>query len=164
MQSRLIFGLDILPGSSPRQSKRGGRFALAILREQNRSPNNKTDDHEINKNGEINAQISDSDYVDVQKESFEVINDINILDLITLTRRHKPAILAVDNLMEIASNEGGISQFARKIPEQTQIVQVTGDPKKRLESLKSLSERHGLRRPGQGHPSPSETASLLAML
>ncbi|MEF8975843.1 MAG: DUF460 domain-containing protein [Halapricum sp.] len=54
----------------------------------------------------------------------------------------EPAIVATDNMYELASDKDALVQFLRKLPSETKLVQVTGD--ERPEPLSRVAKRHGV--------------------
>ncbi|MFP4591285.1 MAG: DUF460 domain-containing protein [Halobacteriales archaeon] len=57
-----------------------------------------------------------------------------------LIERHEPAIVAVDNIYELASDKDALIQLLRDLPDGTRLVQVTGD--ERPEPLSRVAHRH----------------------
>ncbi|MXR22095.1 DUF460 domain-containing protein [Halobacterium bonnevillei] len=53
-----------------------------------------------------------------------------------------PAILATDNMYELAADKDQLVHFLRGLPEETKLVQVTGD--ERPEPLSRVAKRHGV--------------------
>ncbi|GAA0278664.1 DUF460 domain-containing protein [Halobacterium noricense] len=54
----------------------------------------------------------------------------------------EPAILATDNMYELAADKDQLVHFLRGLPEETKLVQVTGD--ERPEPLSRVAKRHGV--------------------
>ncbi|MCU4719400.1 DUF460 domain-containing protein [Halapricum hydrolyticum] len=54
----------------------------------------------------------------------------------------EPAIVATDNMYELASDKDALVQFLRQLPSETKLVQVTGD--ERPEPLSRVAKRHGV--------------------
>lgn len=75
----------------------------------------------------FNGEIIERDTVSARK-LFRLIDD------------HRPAILAVDNIYELASDRDDLIAFLRQLPDETRFVQVTGD--QRPEPLSRVAHRH----------------------
>ncbi|MFW9830314.1 MAG: DUF460 domain-containing protein [Candidatus Thorarchaeota archaeon] len=98
----------------------------------------------------------------MQGEVLETHSSMVRNELLKTIRNVKPDILATDNLLELAPHEKGVIDFLSKIPSKTRIIQVTGSPLHGMTSLPKLARRHGLT--VNKHPSPTETAKLVARL
>jgi predicted RNase H-like nuclease (RuvC/YqgF family) len=59
-----------------------------------------------------------------------------------LIEREKPAILATDNIYELAADKDSLVHFLRELPSETKLVQVTGA--ERPEPLSRVASRHGV--------------------
>lgn len=57
-----------------------------------------------------------------------------------LIAEHRPSIVAVDNVYELATDRDDLVRFLRELPEETALVQVTGD--QRPEPLSRVARRH----------------------
>lgn len=62
--------------------------------------------------------------------------------LLRLVERERPAIVATDNMYELAADKNALVGFLRNLPDGTRLVQVTGA--ERPESLSRVSSRHGV--------------------
>ena len=62
--------------------------------------------------------------------------------LLRLVDDEEPAILATDNMYELAADKDQLVHFLRGLPEETKLVQVTGD--ERPEPLSRVAKRHGV--------------------
>ena len=62
--------------------------------------------------------------------------------LLRLLDREEPAMLATDNMYELAADKDALVRFLRALPESTTLVQVTGA--ERPESLSRVASRHGV--------------------
>jgi predicted RNase H-like nuclease (RuvC/YqgF family) len=83
-------------------------------------------------------------------------------ELLKAIRKLEPDIVATDNLLELAPTEKGIIEFLSKISSKVRVIQVTGSPIHGMTSLKKLARKHGIEI--IKHPSPIETATVLAKL
>lgn len=95
-------------------------------------------------------------------EVLETQSSIRRNELLKTIRKLQPDIIATDNLLELASTEKGVIEFLSKISSKIRVIQVTGSPIHGMTSLKKLATRHGIEI--IKHPSPSETATVLARL
>jgi len=59
-----------------------------------------------------------------------------------LVEREEPAILATDNMYELAADKDDLVRFLQSLPDRTKLVQVTGA--ERPESLSRVASRHGV--------------------
>jgi hypothetical protein len=59
-----------------------------------------------------------------------------------LVEREEPAIVATDNMYELAEDKGALVHFLRQLPGETKLVQVTGA--ERPEPLSRVASRHGV--------------------
>ncbi|MFW6017910.1 MAG: DUF460 domain-containing protein [Halapricum sp.] len=59
-----------------------------------------------------------------------------------LIESEEPAIVATDNMYELASDKDALVGFLRELPSETKLVQVTGD--ERPEPLSRVAKRHGV--------------------
>lgn len=98
----------------------------------------------------------------VHGEHIETFTSVSRGELLKTIRRHKPNILATDNLLELAPKEKGVIEFLSKIPSKTRVIQVTGSPIHRMTSLSKLARRNGFTL--KKHPKPIETAILVGKL
>ena len=158
-----IIGLDILPQTNPLQKSKGPRFSAVVL--EQKLPVKTVTESENAPQQQILKEPGTEDQN--PRETLEVVSKIDNIDLfnqVALARSKKPDIIAVDNLMELASNQGGIIAFPKKIPDKTDIIQVTGSPRHGYQQLVKLAVRYGLRPSGLSHPEPLETAELVAKL
>ncbi|MFW6448135.1 MAG: DUF460 domain-containing protein [Halobacteriota archaeon] len=57
-----------------------------------------------------------------------------------LIERHEPALVATDNVYELAPNKDALVHLLRELPDDTRLVQVTGD--ERPEPLSRVANRH----------------------
>ena len=62
--------------------------------------------------------------------------------LMRLVERERPALLATDNMYELASDKDALVHFLRGLPDSTRLVQVTGA--ERPEPLSRVASRHGV--------------------
>ncbi|WP_158058732.1 DUF460 domain-containing protein [Halorussus halophilus] len=62
--------------------------------------------------------------------------------LMRLVEREEPALLATDNMYELASDKDALVHFLRGLPDSTRLVQVTGA--ERPEPLSRVASRHGV--------------------
>ncbi|WP_089669260.1 DUF460 domain-containing protein [Halobacterium jilantaiense] len=62
--------------------------------------------------------------------------------LLRLVHDREPAILATDNMYELAADKDQLVHLLRRLPETTKLVQVTGD--ERPEPLSRVAKRHGV--------------------
>ncbi|MFC6731387.1 DUF460 domain-containing protein [Haladaptatus sp. DYSN1] len=62
--------------------------------------------------------------------------------LCRLIQREKPAIVATDNMYELAADKDALVHFLQELPSETKLVQVTGD--ERPEPLSRVAARHGV--------------------
>ena len=76
---------------------------------------------------------------------------------------YRPARIAFDNIMELASNVRELERILGMFPPESIIVQVTVDDRGSLRRLVDVARSHGLD-VGRGKPSPVRTAYLLAVL
>lgn len=160
---RTIIGLDILPQTSPLQKSKGPRFSAVII--EQKLPDNAITNSEENAYDQVlKESFTENQNLQNTIEIVSKIDNIDLFNLVGLARSKMPDIIAVDNLMELASNEGGIIAFAKKIPDKTAIIQVSGSPRHGYQQLVKLAERYELRPSGLGHPPPLETAELVAKL
>lgn len=67
---------------------------------------------------------------------------VSIHKLLRIAWNEKPALIAVDNIYEIASDRQSLVSFLQKLPSNTRLIQVTGG--ENLEPLTALARRHGL--------------------
>jgi len=67
---------------------------------------------------------------------------VSIHKLLRIAWKEKPALIAVDNIYEIASDKQSLISFLQKLPSNTKLIQVTGG--ENLEPLTALAKRHGL--------------------
>ncbi|MFW9928365.1 MAG: DUF460 domain-containing protein [Candidatus Thorarchaeota archaeon] len=156
---KTIFGMDIHPNRA-----KGPKFSVIVLQVINNDSekiNSEKDFYQESIENKKDLVKRNRDIEFLIKQSF---NEIDLFNLIGLIKRSKPEIIAIDNIMEIATDKGGIIPFARKIPDSVEIIQVTGSPRQGFQKLTALSERYGLRTHGKGHPTPLETAEMVAKL
>ncbi|WP_332897689.1 DUF460 domain-containing protein [Haladaptatus sp. CMSO5] len=59
-----------------------------------------------------------------------------------LIQHDQPAIVATDNMYELAADKDALVHFLRELPSETKLVQVTGD--ERPEPLSRVASRHGV--------------------
>ncbi|WP_353634804.1 DUF460 domain-containing protein [Halobacterium sp. NMX12-1] len=79
-----------------------------------------------------------------------VVFDGEVVERDVVTRRkllrrldgEEPAILATDNMYELAADKDQLVHFLRGLPDETKLVQVTGD--ERPEPLSRVAKRHGV--------------------
>ncbi len=76
-----------------------------------------------------------------------------------LVSREKPAIVATDNMYELAEDKESLVRFLRSLPEETKLVQVTGA--ERPEPLSRVASRHGVPY-GKNPMKEAEAAARLA--
>jgi hypothetical protein len=76
----------------------------------------------------------DGDHVDRDVVSFRKLQ--------RLIEREKPAILATDNMFELAADKDALVRFLQSLPPETKLVQVTGA--ERPEPLSRVASRHGV--------------------
>ncbi|WP_327053319.1 DUF460 domain-containing protein [Halomicrococcus gelatinilyticus] len=62
--------------------------------------------------------------------------------LLRRIEREKPALVATDNMYELAADKDALVHFLRELPDGTRLVQVTGD--ERPEPLSRVASRHGV--------------------
>jgi hypothetical protein len=67
---------------------------------------------------------------------------VSLRKLRRLVAREKPAILATDNMYELAADKDALVHFLRDLPSETKLVQVTGA--ERPEPLSRVASRHGV--------------------
>ncbi|WP_338726788.1 DUF460 domain-containing protein [Haladaptatus sp. DJG-WS-42] len=79
--------------------------------------------------------------------------------LCRLIRRDQPAIVATDNMYELAADKDALVHFLRELPSETKLVQVTGD--ERPEPLSRVAARHGVPY-GKDSMQEAEAAARLA--
>jgi predicted RNase H-like nuclease (RuvC/YqgF family) len=86
-------------------------------------------------------------------------------DVVSLRKLHRrigseePAIVATDNVYELAENTGALVRFLQGLPSETTLVQVTGD--ERPEPLSRVAARHGVPY-GKAPMKEAEAAARLA--
>ncbi|OLS23026.1 MAG: hypothetical protein HeimC3_27230 [Candidatus Heimdallarchaeota archaeon LC_3] len=157
-KEKTIFGLDILPNRA-----KGSNFSIIVLKVSNTTSTN--NERKINEyNEKENQENLDIPEYNEKMTVITAINEINFYNLIGLIRKNRPDIIAIDNITELSANKGGIIPFAKKIPEKCQIIQVTGSPRQGFQKLKVLAEKYGIRKAGLKHPTPLETAEIVAKL
>ncbi|RDI71718.1 DUF460 domain-containing protein [Halopelagius longus] len=76
-----------------------------------------------------------------------------------LIDREKPALVATDNMYELATDKDDLVRFLRSLPSETRLVQVTGA--ERPEPLSRVASRHGVPY-GKKPMKEAETAARLA--
>lgn len=69
-------------------------------------------------------------------------NVISHRKLLRLIAEKEPAIIATDNVYEVAQDKDALVHFLRLLPDSTRLVQVTGD--ERPEPLSRVASRHGV--------------------
>lgn len=89
---------------------------------------------------------------------------MNQSDLIKYVHKIKPDYISFDNIQEIAKNSNEFISFAKKIPESTTIVQVTGSPLNGYQKLTALAQANGIWDKSGGKPNAQQSASLNAQL
>ncbi|MFC6837133.1 DUF460 domain-containing protein [Halomarina ordinaria] len=67
---------------------------------------------------------------------------VSLRKLRRLIDRERPAIVATDNMYELAADKDALVHFLRSLPEETTLVQVTGA--ERPEPLSRVASRHGV--------------------
>jgi predicted RNase H-like nuclease (RuvC/YqgF family) len=67
---------------------------------------------------------------------------VSLRKLRRLIAREEPAIVATDNMYELAADKDALVHFLRELPSETRLVQVTGD--ERPEPLSRVASRHGV--------------------
>ena len=67
---------------------------------------------------------------------------VSLRKLKRLVEREEPAILATDNMYELAADKDALVHFLRHLPSETKLVQVTGA--ERPEPLSRVASRHGV--------------------
>jgi hypothetical protein len=76
-------------------------------------------------------------------ETVEVERDVvSHRKLRRLIERDEPALVATDNMYELAADKDALVHFLRSLPAETRLVQVTGD--ERPEPLSRVASRHGV--------------------
>ncbi|HLI45716.1 MAG TPA: DUF460 domain-containing protein [Geobacterales bacterium] len=87
---------------------------------------------------------------------------VSFKELLKYVRKFKPDVLATDNIFELAKDEGEIRKLAFLLPDQTNLIQVTGNPTNPSDTLINLAKSCGIE---VGNKlSPLETAILAARL
>jgi len=87
---------------------------------------------------------------------------VNFKELLRYVRKFKPDILATDNIFELAKDENELRKLAFLLPDETNIVQVTGNPSNPTDTLVSIARGKGIEVGSK--LSPLETAILAAKL
>jgi len=91
-------------------------------------------------------------------------NRIPKLRLIQLINSYRPALLATDNVYELAPSLESLRHLFTALPPETRIIQVTGAPKEAI-NLQEAASRHGLNVPSKTSPvEESEACAMLAAL
>jgi predicted RNase H-like nuclease (RuvC/YqgF family) len=89
--------------------------------------------------------------------------NIPLYRLIRLAWEYRPEVIAVDNIMELASSEHELAKLASMLPLETSIIQVTRLPDGSFVDIRKLAKLAGLDI-GPSKPTPLRTAYLAAML
>lgn len=132
----IVFGCDILPGtSSLATGENKSKFALTALKSEN-------------------TLIS----------IIDEISEIDYKGLIHYIHKLKPEFLAFDNLQEIAANTKELINFAKRLPDPTSIVQVTGNPTNGFQKLQNLAIKNNLWNNTNGKPNALQSSNLIAHL
>ncbi len=132
----IVIGVDILPGTSSLGSgENKSKFALTALSKEN----------------------------DTFK-TLDEIEEISYHELLQLTRKMKADFIAFDNLQEVAADTKELIHFAKKLPETTTIVQVTGNPQDGFQKLQNLAVKNHLWSNDNGKPDPFQSSALIAQL
>ncbi len=88
--------------------------------------------------------------------------NVSLPRLIRLVWEYKPRLLATDNIMELGGDETILRKVLSMLPDETEVVQVTKDPRGGFIDIRSLAALAGIRI--EGKPSPIKTAYLVALL
>ena len=132
----IVLGCDIVPGtSSLATGENKSKFALTALKSEN---NNTT--------------------------FLEEIPEVDYKNLLHFIYKIKPDYLAFDNLQEVAPNTKELINFAKKLPDSTTIVQVTGNPNDGFQKLQNLAIKNNLWNNENGKPDPVMSSNLIANL
>jgi hypothetical protein len=115
----LIFGVDVQSGDIRGDSP---SYALVTL------------DARASERGDGDGERSDAERVERDVVSFR--------KLTRLIDRDEPAIVATDNMYELAADKDDLVHFLRSLPVETKLVQVTGA--ERPEPLSRVASRHGV--------------------
>ncbi|BEP18261.1 DUF460 domain-containing protein [Pyrofollis japonicus] len=83
--------------------------------------------------------------------------------VIRIVWEHRPSVIALDNLYELASDEHELIRVVSMLPPNTEIVQVTRLPTGEYVDIRSLAKLAGID-VGSGKLSPSRTAYVAALL
>ncbi|MCX8204143.1 MAG: DUF460 domain-containing protein [Candidatus Nezhaarchaeota archaeon] len=86
---------------------------------------------------------------------------VKLRGLVKYAWRFKPAILAIDNVYELAESKARLLKLLRSLPPGIKIVQVTGHPRS-ARPLVEVAALRGLQAPSK--PTPLQTAILCAKL
>lgn len=70
-----------------------------------------------------------------------VFSSVSRLKLLRLIRQHRPSLLAVDSITELAENRKELIAFLRRLPPEVRLVQVTGN--EHQEPLTKLAKQNG---------------------
>ncbi len=132
----IVIGCDILPGTSALATgENKSKFALTALR-----------------------------YENLTSTIIEEISEIDYKSLLHFIQKLKPDFLAFDNLQEIASNTKELIQFAKRLPDTTTIIQVTGNPNDGFQKLQNLASKINLWNNSNGKPDAMMSSNLIARL
>ncbi|MDU9375973.1 hypothetical protein McpSp1_05570 [Methanocorpusculaceae archaeon Sp1] len=97
-------------------------------------------------NGSVRSGTARPHYALVRVENGAVVSEeknVTQYRLIRYLRTERPEILAVDSIQELASNTAALYAFLAEIPNDTKLVQVTGDCV-HMESLPRVAARYNL--------------------
>lgn len=96
----------------------------------------------------------------VLDEEAERYGNISLMRLLRLVRKYQPRVIAVDNVFELAGDHGALSDFIRRLPPQTDLIQVTGAD--RPEKLPVIARRHGIKIDASDPMQEAEACAVLA--
>ena len=133
----IVIGVDILPGTNSLGSgENKSKFALTALE--------KLDNNSV--------------------QIIQQIQEINYHELIQFTQKLRPNFLAFDNILEVGSDNKELINFAKKLPDTTIMVQVTGNPNDGFQKLQTLASKHGFWNNSNGKPGALDTSNLIGNL
>lgn len=99
--------------------------------------------------------------VDLNGNIIDSYEDVSFARLLRLVWEHKPSIIAIDNVFELAENVDGLRRIIDMLPPQTKLVQVTGWGPEAV-NVKTIARKMGLE--VHGKLSPLKTAYLAALI
>ncbi|ADI32254.1 DUF460 domain-containing protein [Staphylothermus hellenicus] len=99
--------------------------------------------------------------VDLDGNIIDSYEDVSFARLLRLVWEHKPSIMAIDNVFELAENVDELRKIVDMLPPQTKLVQVTGWGPEAV-NVKTIARKIGLE--VHGKLSPLRTAYLSALI